>query len=234
MSITALQVVTPPGLLPVSLVEAKRHLRVTHSAEDANISDIIKAATSWAETETRRRMIEQVVTLSMDRFPRRGDFVHTHGHAFEAIHFAHTNEYGRQFDSSARDRAIFLPGGVTTAVNKIDYTDELGAPQSLTGPTSAAPGTDYQEDLTDDEGGWVSPAEDGDWPGVALGKLNAVVIEFKVGYSDDPDGVPDIVKQAIKFRIGDLFNVRSSTDGKGGGIGDTASNLLEPYRIQMF
>ncbi len=234
MSITALQVVTPPGLLPVSLKEAKRHLRVTSSAEDANISDLIKAATSWAETETRRRMIEQVVTLSMDRFPHRGEFVHTHGHAFENIHFSHTSMWGREFESRARDRAIFLPGGVTTAVNKIDYVDELGATQTLTGPTSAAPGTDYQEDLTDDEGGWISPARDEVWPGVAIGEVNAVVIEFKVGYSNDPDGVPDIVKQAIKFRVGDLFNVRSSTDGKGGGIGDTASNMLEPFRIQMF
>jgi hypothetical protein len=234
MSITALQVVEAPGLLPVSLKEAKRHLRITHSVEDANISDLIKAATSWAEEETRRRIIEQTVTLSMDRFPRRGEFVHTHGHAFESIHFSHTRAYGRQFEARARDRAIFLPGGVTTAVNKIDYVDELGAPQSLTGPTSPTPGTDYQEDLSDDEGGWVTPARDAVWPAVAIGEVNAVVIEFKVGYSDDPDGVPDILKQAIKFRIGDLFNVRSTTDGKAGGIGDTASNLLEPFRIQMF
>lgn len=234
MSITALQTTSPPGLLPVSLKEAKRHLRVSSSAEDANIADLIKAATSWAETETRRRLIEQTVTLSMDRFPRRGEFVHHSGHGFANVHFDHTTMFGREFERRARDRAIFLPGGLTTAVNKIDFVDELGATQTLTGPTSPTPGTGFQEDLTDNEGGWVSPPIDTGWPAVLEGTVNAIVIEYVVGYSDDPDGVPGSLKQAIKFRIGDLFTLRSSTDGKAGGIGDTASMLLEPYRIQMF
>lgn len=234
MSITALVVVDPPGLLPVSLNEAKQHLRVSSSAEDSNINSLIRAATSWAETETRRRLIEQTVTLSMDRFPRRGEFVHHSGHAFENIHFSHVRMFGRQFEHRARERAIFLPGGVTTAVNKIDYTDEDGAPQTLTGPTSPTPGTDYQEDLSDNEGAMVSPPIDSQWPAVEIGIVNAVVIEYVVGYSDDPDGVPDELKAAIKFRIGDLFNVRSSTDGKGGELASTASMLLDPFRVQMF
>lgn len=234
MSITALVTVDPPGLLPVSLTEAKQHLRISSSAEDSNINSLIRGATSWAETETRRRLIEQTVTLSMDRFPRRGEFVHHSGHAFENIHFSHVRQFGRQFEHRARERAIFLPGGVTTAVNKIDYTDEDGAAQTLTGPTSPTPGTDYQEDLTDNEGAWISPPLDSQWPAVEVGTVNAVVIEYVVGYSDDPDGVPDEIKSAIKFRIGDLFNVRSSTDGKGGELAATASMLLDPYRIQMF
>lgn len=234
MSITALVVVDPPGLLPVSLTEAKQHLRISSSAEDSNINSLIRGATSWAETETRRRLIEQTVTLSMDRFPRRGEFVHHSGHAFENIHFSHVRQYGRQFENRARERAIFLPGGVTTAVNKIDYVDEEGNGQVLTGPTSPTPGDEYQEDLTDNEGAWISPPVDTQWPAVQFGIVNAVVIEYVVGYSDDPDGVPDEIKSAIKFRIGDLFNVRSSTDGKGGELAATASMLLDPYRIQMF
>lgn len=234
MSITALKIVTAPPMLPVTLKETKRHLRVSNTAEDAHISDLIKAATSWAERETRRRFVSQVVTLSMDRFPRAGEFVFAFGHNFENFRFANVNNFGREIDPRTRDRQICLPGGVTTAVEKIDYTDEAGAPQTLTGPTSAAPGTDYQEDLTDDEGAFLMPPDDAQWPSVDSGVANVVVIEFTVGYAANSDGVPEDIKAAIKFRVGDLFNVRSTTDGKAGGIGTTASMLLEQHRIQIF
>ncbi len=234
MSITALQVVNAPAILPVSLVEAKRHLRVSSSAEDAHIDDLIRAATAWAETETRRRLISQTVTLSMDRFPRSGESVITRGDVFDIVDFVRSDALGRVFAARSRDKQIFLPGGVTTAVEKIDYLDEAGILQTLKGPTSAAPGTDFQEDLTDNEGAFLMPPDDGFWPGVDLGVMNAVVIEYTVGYSASPDEVPEDIKAAIKFRVGDLFNVRSSTDGKAGGICDTATNLIEPHRIQMF
>lgn len=234
MTITALQVKTAAPILPVSLVEAKRHLRVTSDAEDAHIDDLIRAATAWAETETRRRLISQTVTLSMDRFPRTGESVITRGDVFDRVFFVGSNSLGRVFASRSRDRQIFLPGGVTTAVEKIDYINEVGVLKTLTGPTSGTPGTDFQEDLTDNEGAFLMPPDDGFWPAVDLGVMNAVVIEYTVGYSDSPDEVPEDIKAAIKFRVGDLFNVRSSTDGKGGGIGTTASDLIGPHRIQMF
>jgi len=214
------------------LKETKRHLRITHSAEDAHISDLIKAATSWAERETRRRLISQVVTFSMDRFPRRGEFVFAWGHNFENFAFHTTENFGRTLDRRTRERTICLPGGVVTAVEKIDYTDETGAPQTLTGPTSTAPGTDYQEDLTDDEGAFLMPPDDSQWPGVDLGVVNAVVVEFTVGYAANSDGVPEDIKAAIKFRIGDLFNIRDSS--AKATISKTASDLLEQHRIQIF
>lgn len=234
MSITALTVKTKPPMLPVSLKETKRHLRITSSAEDAHISDLIKASTSWAERETRRRFVSQVVTFGMDRFPRRGEFAFAFGHNFENFAFRTNDNFGRTFDRRARDRQICLPGGVVTAVEKIAYIDETGAPQTLSGPTSAAPGTDFQEDLTDDEGAFVMPPDDAVWPGTDTGIVNAVVVEYTVGYANNSDGVPEDIKAAIKFRVGDLFNVRSTVDGKAGGIGSTASMLLEQHRIQIF
>lgn len=234
MSITALTVVTKAPMLPVTLKEAKRHLRISSTAEDAHISDLIKAATSWAERETRRRFVSQVVTFSMDRFPRRGEFVFAFGHNFENFAFNTSDNFGRTFDRRTRDRQIMLPGGVVTAVEKIDYIDETGAPQVLSGPTSGTPGTDFQEDLTDDEGAFVVPPDNAVWPGTDVGIVNAVVVEFTVGYAANSDGVPEDIKAAIKFRVGDLFNIRSTTDGKAGGIGTTASMLLEQHRIQIF
>ena len=47
-----LRVVTAATAEPVTLVEAKAHLRVTHSADDALITRLLTAAREWVEAET--------------------------------------------------------------------------------------------------------------------------------------------------------------------------------------
>ncbi|MBL4763500.1 MAG: phage head-tail connector protein [Gammaproteobacteria bacterium] len=50
---------TKPAFEPVSLTEAKDHLRVTDDAEDAEISVVIKSAREYCETYTGRPLITQ-------------------------------------------------------------------------------------------------------------------------------------------------------------------------------
>lgn len=61
-----LQVV--PGEEPLTLDEAKRHLRVTDSADDATIDDLIVAARTWAENFTGRVLITQTWDYFLDAF----------------------------------------------------------------------------------------------------------------------------------------------------------------------
>ena len=65
----SLQVVTPPVGEPVSLAEAKLHLRVDVDDDDALISSIITAARQAAETVTGRQLMTARWKLVLDAFP---------------------------------------------------------------------------------------------------------------------------------------------------------------------
>jgi uncharacterized phiE125 gp8 family phage protein len=60
---------TPPATEPVSLAEAKAHLRVTHADDDAYISTLIIAARRAAEARTGLALISQGWSLWLDGWP---------------------------------------------------------------------------------------------------------------------------------------------------------------------
>lgn len=64
-----LQLVTPPAGEPVSLAEAKQHLRVDGDDDDLLIGSLIAAARQAAETQTGRQLITARWKLVLDAFP---------------------------------------------------------------------------------------------------------------------------------------------------------------------
>lgn len=54
---------------PVSLAEAKEHLRVTHALDDALIAALITAARQVAENELGRALMTQTWQKTLDQFP---------------------------------------------------------------------------------------------------------------------------------------------------------------------
>lgn len=67
----SLRLITPPTELPVSLEEAKDHLRVDTSDEDANIGRLIKAAVAAIDgkTDYNRAIMPQTWEMQLDAFP---------------------------------------------------------------------------------------------------------------------------------------------------------------------
>ncbi len=61
--------VTAPAAEPLSLAEAKLHLRVDDNADDALIGALITAARQHAEHDTRRALVTQTWKLALDAFP---------------------------------------------------------------------------------------------------------------------------------------------------------------------
>ena len=54
---------------PVTLDEAKDHLRVTHTDDDQYINALCLAATSWAEKFQNRTYVKRARTMVLDNFP---------------------------------------------------------------------------------------------------------------------------------------------------------------------
>ncbi|MBA5776362.1 phage head-tail connector protein [Stappia sp. F7233] len=62
-------ITTPPAIEPVTIADARLHLRVTHTDEDALISRLIEAARAHVEQATRRALITQGWRLYLDAWP---------------------------------------------------------------------------------------------------------------------------------------------------------------------
>jgi uncharacterized phiE125 gp8 family phage protein len=60
---------TPPAVEPVTLAEAKAHLRVDIATDDALISSIVKSAREWCEEYLDRSLVHTQWTMRMDSFP---------------------------------------------------------------------------------------------------------------------------------------------------------------------
>lgn len=63
--------ITGPALEPVSLAEAKAHLKVDTNDDDAAITAAIVAARSHVETATRRVLMDQTWRIYLDAWPRQ-------------------------------------------------------------------------------------------------------------------------------------------------------------------
>lgn len=60
---------TPPAVEPVTVSEAKAHLRVDVSDDDAYIATLITAAREWCEQYLDRTLIDTQWTMRLDSFP---------------------------------------------------------------------------------------------------------------------------------------------------------------------
>lgn len=99
-----LSVATAATIEPVTLAQAKVHIRVEHSADDTFIEDdLIPAARQQVELFLRRTLMKTTLRLTLDRFPCDG-----------------------------RGGVIRLPNPPLLSVSSITYTDNAGASQTVT------------------------------------------------------------------------------------------------------
>lgn len=196
--------IAAPSAEPVTLAEAKAHLRVDNDAEDALIAAWIEAARQQIEAYTGRALMPQDWEIWLDEFPlrhRRGGWV--------------------------RDAEVVLPHAPLSSIISVKTADADG------NETALAEGTDYQAVMPSgpqaEQGGIVPPAG-ACWPATTCGVAGAVRIRYRAGYAS-ADAVPRPLWAAILLGVGDMFDNREQANGKNVTDNPAFARLVSPYKL---
>lgn len=188
-------VIAPAVAEPVTLAEAKAHLRVTDTAQDALLATIlIPAAREQAEKICWRAIPRQTWIVALDQFPR------------PAMNVSSANWYGPQWGTSPGPLTVVYPDGTTgyeillppaNAVNSVKYVDTAGTLQTLDAAKYKLDKLSIPNRLT--------PSYGNVWPDTR-NETNAVQVELDVGY----EVVPASIKQWMLLHIGSRFENREA------------------------
>jgi len=178
--------ITPPVQSPVTMDYLKRHLRSLSSSEDSLIYSWIWAAASFIEAFTGRQLITATREIWLDRFPMTYATLGT----------------------GCRIELPYPPLQSVTSVQYVDGTGDVldftdgGSPES---PLFAvkAPAGPYAEP------GWIEPIYGASWP-TARTESGAVRIRFVCGYGDSDEDIPELLKVALAFLVGNFDQNRSA------------------------
>jgi uncharacterized phiE125 gp8 family phage protein len=205
-----LKILTAPTVEPITLTDAKLWLKQDSAADDTLITSLIKEARRWTESYTRRALLTQTWRAVLDRFPRTLN--------------------------AGTDPRLRLPGGQCLSVEVLSYVDGDGNTQTPRDQT-VSPKVDgtFQIDLTPDDGGLVLPAWGESWPDIRQ-TLVPVIVEFTVGYGAASTDIPEDLLSAFKYKMADLYELRSSVDffNAKGRWTPVAQSYAGPYQINWF
>lgn len=162
----SITVVTAPTIEPLTLSEAKLHLRIDDDDDDQDslVNSLILTARRQIEHDTRRALMTQTHRLTLDRFP------------------CGTERWGADLYGM-----IEIPRPPLREISQIDYVDGAGVTQTLTYD-------DYQVDNRS-EPGRLAPAYGLYWPETRR-QLNAVSILYLAGWTVTtmPDTVKHLMR----------------------------------------
>ena len=202
-----IQLVTPPTEEPVSLLEAKLHLRVDFDEDDMLIASLITAARQAAETLTGRQLTTARWRQVLDCFP---------GPSLMGV------PAGQTF--TLPGHAILLAKAPVQSVVSINYLDMASVNQTM-------PALTYAVDFAC-EPARITPVFGQIWP-ICLPQIGAVSVTFDAGYGTASQ-VPDGIKSWIKLRVGSLYAHREEVAALSRGRIESLpfiDGLLDPYKV---
>lgn len=213
----SLKLITAPADDPVSLEEAKAHLRVDFTDDDSSIEIYLAAAIAAVQKVTGRVLIDQTWDLYLDEFPCRHNIHHLRRHHSRSRH----------------NSAIEIPLPPLIEVQGVFYLDSTGTEQQFSA-------SNYIVD-TVHEPGSISLASGKAWPSSQC-IANSVRVRFRAGYLDNSSpqvaAVPFGIKASILLFLGVLYANREQVV-----VNDTrvmaielpwgADQLLAPYVVDF-
>jgi len=208
------------GLEPITIPEAKQHLRITFTNEDTFIGDLITSARYHLENRLRQSFITQSWTLYLDSFPSAGGYYNraireswpSLGGLPSGLGF-----YPGMVPNSTG--VINIPNPPLISLDSVTYYDFSNTLQTVS--TSA-----YIVSLATPAR--IQPQYSKVWP-IAKPSIDSVQINFTAGYGPTADKVPAAVKSAMKLMIGTWFyNRESVAAGEMRIVPDTVEALIAP------
>jgi hypothetical protein len=208
---TALVRTAAPAEEPITLEEAKAHLRVDIANDDELIEALITAARMGAEEFTRRAFISQDWRLWLDTFPGAAE------PWWDGMREGAATGVLRRF--------IHLPRSPLQAIVAVKTYDEANV-ESIFDPTL------YFVD-TASEPGRLALRSNAAWP-VAQRQYNGIRVDFTAGYGD-ASAVPQPLKQGMLSHIAFLYENRGDGQTLSGHaaapVPEVAQMLYQPYRV---
>ena len=192
---------THPLVEPVTLADAKAHLRIDNDAEDALIQSLISTARQWAEDYCDRTFVLTKWVLRTDSF-----YGQVGSPAQFGLRADGNNIEGRQGVVPNMDVELPRPPMSQTT----GYTDvEVVYTPLVSGTTATLSTTEYRVDYNQTPG-VVRPLYGKTWPGHLMDQ-NSVTIKWWAGYGGSAGPMPAAVKSAVLMLVAHLWRNREMT-----------------------
>lgn len=177
-------VVSQPSQEPVTLAEAKSHLRIDGSDDDTLIGFCIGASRQYFENACQIHIASKTVQLALDSFPV----------TVPNLSVTSNINYPFQTKYYPFDGVIYLTGPVSS-VESVAYTDTALAEQAL---------GSYRVDLISNPARITYASA---WPTTAK-ITNAVRVNYTAGFANG--AVPKLLKAGILFYVAHLYENREA------------------------
>lgn len=197
-----LTLVTPPAVEPLSLAEAKAHLRLEIDDDDDLVSALVVAARQKCESRLVRAFVTSGWRFTLDGFPgqfsRYSPATGAAGPAGFGYGLSPLYGYVPERLLAGTAAPIVIPHARLLSVESITYLDVAGTRQTLD-PSK------YSVEAGD--GGRITPSYGTTWPQCQV-YPSSVWIDCTLGYGPNSTDVPACIRAAMKLLIGTLYENR--------------------------
>jgi len=222
-------VVTPPAATPISLDQAKHHLRVDHDDDNEQITMIIAAATATFDGPAAtlgRSLMKQTLAMKLDAFPCAISNFDVWDR--QRLQASRLPVYFEGWRSYLRLQQIPLPLPPVIGNVTVKYLDGSGVEQTLN-PVS------YRTLGVGSTCSRLALASGQSWPATEFIE-ESVTIQWDAGYGAAAENVPAPLRHAILLMIGHFYENRQSvyvdpSRVQAVELPQGVEALIAPYRV---
>lgn len=197
-----LKLITPPAVEPISLAEARMHLKLT--------------ATGSPETHPEDALVRSLITAVR---------LHLDGQAGRLGRCLVPQTWEYQLDTFPRNE-IRLPLPPLIGVLSIKYDDPDAVEQTISASDYTVDGDDAMGPA------WIIPLASVGWPTTLVSVNTVRIrftAGYPGGSPEDGSGVPEPIRQAMLLMLGHLYEHRGAVESPGWPA--AAMALISPYEF---